>query len=207
MDDKKYMIAIPAMDTMPTATVASLMSLKRIGANRCSFLCNSLVYDARNMLVQEAIDTGADRVLFIDSDMFFMPDLMERLAARMDEGLDFVCGLYFRRKIPTTPCIYSNVHIINNAGKTQVYTDYPKDSLFKIAGCGFGAVMVSTKLLKHVQDELCKPFLPYSGALGEDLSFCYRAHNLLGYDLWCDSSIKVGHVGQMIYTEDYYVRK
>ena len=204
MEQLKYLIAIPAMDNMPTATVASLVSMKRVGASRFSFLCNSLVYDARNMLVQEAIDTGAGRLLFLDSDMFFAPDLMERLAARMDEGLDFVCGLYFRRKIPTAPCIYREVSIIDDVVKTQVYTDYPKNSLFKIAGCGMGAVMMSVKMLKHVQEETDKPFLPYSGALGEDLSFCHRAHNILGYDLWCDSSIKVGHVGTMIYTEDYY---
>lgn len=204
----KYLIAVPTLDMVPVPFVAALTALKRIGEVKHSFLANSLIYDARNMLAQEAIDTGADRILFIDSDMYFMPDMMERMAADLDDGADFVCGIYVKRRFPTLPCIYKSIDIEyedgDPIGKTEMYTDYPKDALFEVGGCGFGAVMMDVAMLKNVQDTFGKPFTPYAGLFGEDLSFCWRAKQL-GYTLWCDSRIKVGHVGTFIYSEEHYL--
>lgn len=203
MGDKKYLIAVPCLDSVPVAFVAALTALKRIGPTKHSFLSNSLVYDARNALAQEAIDTGADRILFIDSDMYFNPDMMERMAQDLDDGADMVSGICFTRRFPTQPCVYKTVDIFNGGiltGKTEVYTDYPRDKVFQIAGCGFGAVMMDTKVLKDITDAHGKPFNPIPGILGEDLSFCYRARDL-GFKIFCDSRIKVGHVGTFIYTE------
>ena len=207
MGELKYMIAVPCMDAMPTPFVAALTALKRVGLTKHSFLSNSLVYDARNMLAQEAIETGVDRILFLDSDMFFRSDLMERMAADLDTGVDFVTGISFKRRFPTMPCIYKTVGIFVDeklAGKTEAYTDYPKDGIFPIAGCGFGAVMMNTKVLKSIYEAHGEPFNPMPGILGEDLSFCYRARDL-GFNLFCDSRIKVGHVGQFIYGEDHWL--
>ena len=39
---------------------------------------------------------------------------------------------------------------------------------------------------------------------GEDLSFCGRASEV-GAELWCDSTIKMGHVGLGTITEDIYL--
>lgn len=203
----RYMIAIPCMDMMHTPFVASLTYMRRVGASRVSFVSNSLVYDARNMLAAEAIDTGADRVLWLDSDMQFSSDLMEKLAADMDEGRDLVAGLYFKRKVPVVP-VLSKPFSIEDAGdrlviKGEVYNDYPKDTLFEIGACGFGAVMCSTKLIKSVYDTFDRPFDPMPGMLGEDYAFCYRASKL-GFKLWCDSRIKVNHIGQFPYGEKLF---
>ena len=208
MSNMKYLIAVPCMDTAPIPFVAALTALKRIGLSKHSFLANSLIYDARNMLAQEAIETEADRILFIDSDMYFRPDMMERLAEDMDNGAELVTGLYFKRRFPTLPCIYRDVDVVEEfgayAGKTQAYTDYPADSLFPIGGCGFGAAMMNVSVLKAVWDKFGKPFIPIPGALGEDLSFCWRARQL-GYTLLCDSKVKVGHVGSFIFNEDHWL--
>ena len=194
-DQLKYLIAIPTMDTMPVPFVAALLNLRRVGASRCSFVSNSLVYDARNMLAAEAIDTGADRVLWVDSDMTFDVDLMQRLAADMDEGRDFVCGIYFKRRYPMVPII-SVERERDGKAVTEIYTDYPKDQIFEVSAAGFGACMMTTKLLKDVWDNYGNPFYPANG-LGEDYSFCDRV-KALGYKIYCDSRIKVGHVGVAI---------
>ena len=205
MENLRYMIACPCMDTMPTPTVASLITMKRVGAFRHSFLCNSLVYDARNMLAAEAIATKADRILWIDSDMMFPSDMMECMAADLDNGLDFVSALFFRRKLPTSPCIYKKVDILDGKGVSRAYIDYPRDKLFSIEGSGFGAVMMTRKLLKDVFDKYERPFDPMPGVLGEDLAFCWRARQC-GYDLYCDASIKIGHVGTLIYGEPHFLQ-
>lgn len=211
MEYTKYLIAVPTMDTVVVPFVASLTYLTRVGLSRVSFASNSLVYDARNLLAAEAIDTGAERVLWLDSDMQFSPDLMERLAHDMDlEGLDYVSGIFFRRRLPVVPVIAKRIEVEKGengklSAQTETYLDYPQDSLFEVAATGFGAVMCSTKMLKDVFDVYDRPFDPIPGILGEDYAFCYRARSL-GYRLWCDSRVKVDHVGLLAYGENAYTR-
>lgn len=199
----KYLIAIPTGNYMPAMTVASLMYMNRVGLSRTTFIQNSLVYDARHMLIQEAIDTEADRILFIDSDMTFKPDLMERLAADMDAGRDFVTGLYFRRTFPVNPILFKTVDYVEGKDKSILYSAYPRDGIFEIEGCGFGCVMMSMRLVKDVLNRYHHPFTPIDGVFGEDISFCWRVKQA-GYKMYCDSRIKAGHVSSVVVAEEHY---
>ena len=182
--------------------------------NRCarsthfSISCSSLVYDARNTLAKQAVIEGFDRVLWLDSDMDFSPDLLKRLSADMDEGREMVSGLYFKRKAPVKPVIYKELGFWRDKEKDEVtpiaipYEDYPKDDIFTIAGCGFGGCLVSVDLIKRVGDKFGLPFSPLMG-FGEDLSFCSRVSQL-GVEMFCDSRVKMGHVGLGTITEETY---
>ena len=165
----------------------------------------SLVYDARQDLAKRANNKGFDRVLWLDSDMIFKPDILERLNADIDQGRDFVSGLYFTRKNPVTPCVYDVVEprkrnngVIYPA--TKSFEEIP-DDIFEVAGCGFGAVIMTTDLIKKSGD---LPFFPREG-FGEDLSFCRRAREA-GYKLYCDPSVKAGHIGLTIVNENQWRR-
>lgn len=202
----KTMIAIPCLDTVMTRFCASLTGLELTGEVQYSYSESSLVYDSRNTLAKKAIAEGFDRVLWLDTDMVFAPDTFKRMSKHLDEGLDFVCGLYTTRKPPFKACIYDDVGLTIDKEKNEatptcrtIY-EYPKDSLFEIQACGFGGVMMSAKLLKEVNDKCGIPFSPIYG-FGEDLSFCIRAREL-GYKLYCDSSIKFGHIGFMTFTDE-----
>lgn len=204
----KTLIAIPCMDMVHTTFMWSLIGMNRCGETQFAIACSSLIYDARNQLVKKAIDEKFDRILWLDSDMDFQPDLMDRLAARLDEGRDFVTGIYFSRKAPVKPVFYEAVGYYHDDANQSVtphavpFLEYPKDSIFEIQGCGFGGVMHTVELAKKVQDKFGVPFAPILG-FGEDLSFCVRARDV-GATLWCDSSIKLGHVGYGTITEDAY---
>ena len=201
MKDHRVLIAVPALDVMPVQSAYSMLSLKRDCPSRFSFNVRASCADARNLLAREAIESGADRVLWIDSDMVFDEDLMLRLGEDLDAGWDMVCGLYFKRELPVTPVIYKSISTggASNESRAESYSEYPKDKVFPIAGCGFGAVMMTTELLKRVGDY---PFTPLPH-LSEDLSFCKRATDA-GARIACDSRIKVGHVGQIVYGEQMY---
>lgn len=187
----KTLIAIPCMDMMHTEFVRALVSLRIMGQAEISFGMSSLVYDTRNMFSRKAVSEGFDRVLWLDSDMTFSSDLFNRLSARLDEGREFVSGLYVSRKPPIRPVIYKSFSA--EEGRADCFEDFPKDSIFEIAGAGFGAVMVTAGLIDRIGQKFGYPFSPVLG-LGEDLSFCRRAREV-GAKLFCDSSIKLGHVG------------
>ena len=205
----KTLIALPCMDMVHTIFMKSLMGMDRVGQTGFAFSCSSLIYDARNTLAKQAVTEGYDRVLWLDSDMDFQPDLLRRLSEDMDEGRELVSGLYFKRKAPVKPVIYQHLGYIKNEnddGVTPVavpYEDYPKDSVFPIAACGFGGCLVSVDLIKRVGDKFGLPFSPAMG-FGEDLSFCSRATQL-GVELYCDSRVKMGHVGLGTITEETYL--
>ena len=205
----RIMIAIPCMDMMHSDFVISLTGLRHEGNVRYVYSVSSLVYDSRNGLARRAIVEGFDRVLWLDSDMKFSADLLERLNADLDEDRDLVSGLYVTRKPPFKPCIFKECGYKHKDGDREVrpyadsYYDYPKDSIFEIDACGFGGVLMKTSLLKAVESKYGLPFAPMLG-FGEDISFCLRAKDL-GAKMYCDSRINLGHVGFYTYTEDNYL--
>lgn len=201
----RYLIAIPAMDMMHTQFFASVLSLRKLDGTEICVSGSSLVYEARHVLAHKAVSEGFDRVLWLDSDMHFGPDLMERLAADMDLGLDIVSAVYFTRKAPVEPVAYEIVHDIPNAkGEMIPYSKsvtHIPEGLFEVEGVGFGAVMTTTEVIRKIGR---LPFFPMEG-YGEDLSFCRRAREA-GAKVWCDGRIKVDHVGQSFFNFDSWIQ-
>lgn len=205
----KTLIAIPCMDMIHTVFFKSVLGLDKGQETRFAISCSSLVYDARNNLAKQAVTEGFDRILWLDSDMDFDSDLLKRLSADLDEGRELVSGLYFKRKAPVQPVIYKELGYYHSKEKDEVtpialsYTDYPKDSIFPIAGCGFGGVLMTVDLIKKVADKFGQPFAPMIG-FGEDLTFCSHCSQV-GVEMFCDSRVKMGHVSLGVVTESTYL--
>ena len=193
----KTLIAIPAMDQIYTVTAQCLMNLRPVGEYGTQFAVRMPVDIARNSLAKYACEEGFDRILWIDSDMTFDADMMERLSADMDEGWDMVCGLYFKRKFPLEPVIYTKM--LADPPTAEMFYDYPQDALFEVAGCGFGGVLMKTEALAEMDEP---PFDMIPG-LSEDFSCCVRMARL-GKKMACDSRVKFGHIGLSIYNEKLY---
>lgn len=192
----KTLIAIPAMEQMQTLTVQCLANLRQIGTTRTDFMVRMPVDMARNKLAKRACEEGFDHILWIDSDMYFEPDLMERLAEDLDQ-YDVVTGLYFKRKFPAEPVLYKSIDMEKMQAET--YWDYPHDALFPVAACGFGGVLMKTEALANTDDPPFEMFPGYS----EDLSYCIRAAEK-GWKIGCDSRVKLGHIGTVIFGEKMY---
>ena len=206
----KTLVAVPCMDMMHTQFVHSLLSLHFEEEYEVRFGASSLIYDTRNQLLAYALENSFERVLWFDSDMTFTRSDLECLIEDLDNGYEIVSGLYFKRKPPFTPTIFKTCEIQKLEGNlldpvSEVYTDYPNNSIFEIAACGFGCVMMDMNAVKRIVEKMGRMlFMPVAG-FGEDLSFCLRARSL-GMKIWCDSRIKCGHVGEMLYNEEFYLK-
>lgn len=191
----RTLIAIPCMDMVQTLFMTSLLSLRRHENDSVTVCTHSLIYDARNILAQKAVAGGYDAILWLDSDMVFGPDLLERLTADLTGEVDLVCATYFTRKNPVRICAYGALEQTDEGARAVSIAEIP-EGLTEIAGCGFGAVLMRTEMLRQLDP---MPFTPIYG-WGEDLSFCIRAREA-GFRLWCDGRVKVGHAGISIIDE------
>lgn len=198
----KILIAVPCMDEVPTPFAQSLAMLKKVGDCQLAMQMGSLIYTSRNSLAKDAIRSNADYVLWLDSDMVFEPDLLERMMKTLtDNHLDILTGLYFRRVPPYSPVLFDRLDI---DGETCSWTEFDElpTELFEVGACGFGCVLLNTEVLMSVQAKHGNMFAPI-GNNGEDVAFCWRARDC-GYKIWCDPHIIAGHVGKLIVDERFY---
>ena len=199
----KVFIAIPSLDTVPALFCQSLALLQRACDTIVGFQVGSLVYNARNELARQAIKSEADWVLWLDSDMVFEPDLLKKMLKVCEENdIDFLTGLCFRRKPPYTPTLFDRLDKMEHGASYTTIMSVP-EGRFKVGGCGFAGVLMSTDILLSVAARFGgRMFDPLEG-FGEDVSFCWRARQC-GYEIWCDSDIELGHVGSMIVTREFF---
>lgn len=204
----KTLVGIPCLEMVHTQFMQSILNLRYPEHTEITIAAGSLVYDSRDTIAGKAVIEGFDQVVMLDSDMIFEPDSILRLQKHLDDGLDFVSGIYFKRKKPVEPVIYNKINLSQNEigyiPSIEPYLDYPKNQLFEIKACGFGLVMMKTEVIKKVQEKFGLPFFPVAG-FGEDISFCYRM-SVLGMKLYCDSSIKAQHIAYYPVTEDTWLK-
>ena len=204
---RKILIAVPCMDQVPAQFANSIATLTSYGIEGVEislrFNLGSLVYTSRNYLALMAMQDEADLIMWFDSDMVFNPDTLLRLLKDIDDGADFVTGVYYRRTAPFTPTLFSKLDI-NKEGVAiwDQIEEVPDKGLFEVAGCGFGCVLMKTDIARDVFKKFGRLFSPI-GEVGEDLSFCWRAREC-GYKLMCDPDIPLGHVAHTMVTKDFY---
>jgi len=195
----KLLIAIPTLDYMYHGFVDSLTKLiMRLKDDDVDFdvdiRSGTLVYHAREQLAAKARIENYTHVLWLDADMMFTDDLFDDLSFHEK---DFVTGICHSRRPPYCSCVFSRI-----TPEVERYTNstYP-ESLFKVAGCGFACVLISTEVLRAVKQKFGVCFLP-TAALGEDLAFCDRAIQC-GYDIWADPATRLRHVGHVEITPEF----
>lgn len=199
----KVFIAIPTMETVPVQFLGSLIQLDRPVNTQFGIESGSLVYNARNNLARQAIKAEADWVFWVDSDMVFEPHVLDRmLKVCVENDIDFLTAICFRRKPPYTPCIFDRLDKVEKGASYTAFLSVP-EGRFQVGGCGFAGVLMSTDVLISVSAKFNgRMFDPMEG-FGEDVAFCWRARQC-GYNIWCDSDIEFGHVGSCVVTRGYF---
>lgn len=196
----KLLICIPTLDYVHSKFMECLtklvIRLKNEGQDfDVEIISGTLVYSARDRLAKKAINSGYTHTLWLDSDMVFTEDLLEDLTF---SGKDFVSGIYHTRRPPHGSCIFKDIRLDHIERYDDL--DYPKET-FEIGGCGFGCVLVTTKIIEDVYDRFGEAFLPQHG-LGEDIAFCKRVR-ATGHKIYCEPSVRLGHIGHItVYPED-----
>ena len=186
----KLLIAVPTTDYVHAEFMKCLVNLtmelsRQKIAYDVEIQAGTLVYIARNRLCNKAVNDGYTHILFLDSDMVFKQDLLEDM---LFCGKDFVCGAFQSRRPPYSSCIFLSLRPVE---RVKHYDLNP----FAVEGCGMACTLISTEIIKSVQNKYGATFTP-TEEFGEDLAFCWRARSL-GHEIWCDPSIRIGHIAHV----------
>jgi len=188
----RLLIAVPTTDYVHADFVKSLARLQcELGRRRVAYdveiQSGTLVYYARNRLANKAINENYTHVLWLDSDMVFDEQIVDDLA---EVGKDMVCSAFVSRRPPYGPCIYTSIEK-DNIKQVKDFGLRP----FRVAGCGFAAVLTTVELLQAVNQKYGTCFQP-TDYYGEDLAFCWRV-NQLGREIWCEPTVRAGHIAHV----------
>lgn len=164
----------------------------------------SVLHQSRNMIAQSVV---GDYLLFIDTDMCWVPDDVKRL---VDADKDIVGGFCYSKSFPPAADLVLN---IDDSGSVPV-SEIPGEP-FQVVSCGTGFMLIKRAVLETFFEQGIFPFDPIptgdlykdsatigypSGVLYEDMSFCVKAKKL-GFEVWGVPSARIGHIGSVVFME------
>lgn len=154
----------------------------------------------RNMTIKQALQNGATHIMFIDHDMIFPGDGIKKL---LEADKDVILANYNARGVVSREKNIVEIASTLKIGKKGDYKkmdpeQLPKDKLFKVAAGGTGFMMIKTEVFK----KLPYPWFVAAEIEGswttEDIYFCELLQEH-GFEIWCDPTIKMGHIGTYVY--------
>lgn len=189
----RILVGVPTTGLMDHNFVSCLLALASDERFDVVFEVGSLIHESRGKLAVAAISGGYDYLLFIDSDMTFTLDDVERL---IDHGDDIVGANYLKRSWTLGPTAHT-FFPVEGEGAAELPPDLAGRHKVDALGTGFMLIAVPalTKIILHAQ---CNPF-NFIGAIGEDYSFCKRAQDA-GFRVYADNDLNVGHLAQFVVT-------
>jgi hypothetical protein len=180
---------------------------------------------ARNKAVVHFLDEGkADWLFWIDTDMGFTADTVDRLleAADPDER-PIVGGLCFTQtetdedglggwRCRATPTVFDWAKIGEQMG-FAVRWDFPPDTLTQVAGTGGACILIHRTVFEKIEQAHGRvwydrvPNTTSGQLLGEDLSFCLRA-GALQIPMYVHTGVRTNHLkSTWVSDEDYWKQR
>lgn len=225
-NDQKVVIAYPYGHEVSARFHHSLMKvLVHDGAHRRRVLgCEGFIAvssganitNARNEIVVAFLDfTHADWLLFIDTDMVFEADLVDRMVeAAHPEKRPILGALCFSINADKHlgPLARPTIYGFSDDKKVVRFEDYPRDQLVPVGATGTGCLLIHRSVLEAMRaDERWPAAYKWfqeqafgSVPAGEDITFCVRA-GASGFPIHVDTSIKVGHEKPFVVDEGMFL--
>ena len=203
---------LPWQTAMSLTKTAYVLAKQGIGLRMETIANSSLVTHARNMVADSFLKQNeTDKLLWVDSDIQWEPHQVIRLLL-LSKHYPVVCATYPMKRP-------DNAFVIKHPDLTTFEINH--HGLIKIQGVGLGFTIVWREVMEKLaaksevmwdqanNREFRSIFrldkrIDAQGrtiAQGEDMAF-FDDVRALGYDVWLDPAIELGHVGSHVYRAD-----
>lgn len=146
--------------------------------------------NARNVIIEQALENNCTHALFLDDDMGYPPDVLIRL---LQHDVDVVTALYLMRDYPHFPVAFDMA--FDNGYNKFAYLTGNVQGVIPITNCGLGCVLIKTEVFKAME----KPWVRLGELIPDgwcdDVGFFNRVR-AAGFKLYCDTDLRVGHMAQ-----------
>jgi hypothetical protein len=206
-DPAKCVVLVPVSHHVEPACDEALRELERRGYTVRRVHGYAAIDQASSQFATDALRDGFAEPMWIDADIAFQPDAVERLRAH---GLPVTCGVYPKKGDRSFACHFPS-------GTKQVLFG-KKGGLMEVPFTGAGFLHTRREVYESVREQLRLPLcnerfgsamVPFfqplvipDGAghwyLGEDFAFCHRVREC-GYHIMADTTVRLTHVGTFAY--------
>lgn len=152
------------------------------------------IAENRNYLAVKALNNNSDFLFMADDDMIFPPDTLDKLVANDKD----IVGVAYHPRSETGQIVkfLDETHAI----KLEQSNDPKYKTTFECHATGTGIILIKTEVFRKTP----RPWFAFEYhptgqcKLGEDWYFCREAKKV-GFKVWCDPTIPIGHIGDKIY--------
>jgi hypothetical protein len=209
MDNSKCVVLVPVGTSIEHDCERGLRRLEERGYTVRRVPGYTAIDQARNQISSDALEDGFDELMWIDSDIGFDPDDVDKLRKH---NLPIVCGIYPKKGQRELSC-----HVV--PGTTSLVFG-KQGGLIRLTYAATGFLLTKRQVYKDIQEKLVLPvcnqrfgktmvpyFLPLvvpdgkhgHWCLAEDFAFSERAKRA-GYEVMADTSIRLLHIGRYSYS-------
>ncbi len=207
MDPRRCAILVPFASYITPPCERALVELERRGYHVRRVGGYAAIDQGRNQMVTDALLDGYEETMWIDADIDFHPDAVDRLRSHR---LPIVCGLYpqkgrralashtmpgvpemtFGRNGELTEILYAGAGFLHV--RRDVYLTIQRRLRLPMCNERFRSPMIP---FFHPMLHTCEDGHWY---LAEDYAFCERARQC-GYQIMADTTIRLWHLGTHAY--------
>ena len=214
MSERRCVVIVPIAAHTEPECERGLEELERRGYVVRRRACHVAIDMGRSQMASEALADGFEEQMWIDADVGFAADDVDRLRAHSES---FVCGLYAKRGTPELAC-----HATPDT-KELIFGEM--GGLVEMTYVGMGFCLIRREVFDDVRTKHALPtcginqkvpFAPYfmpmviprgeetrgvtdSWYLAEDYAFCERARTA-GHPVLADTRVRLFHVGRYGYS-------
>jgi hypothetical protein len=183
-------IGMPTTGTIKTWTVEYFINMMRATNNETHFFTKTscFVHENRKDLVKDAKSINADYLFFLDSDIIAEIGVIDKLLAH---NKMIIGANPNKRELP----LKSMVKFIED--NKVIDKEIPKE-LFKCSAVSTVCMLIDMKVFDIIDKPYFKIDEVNDEPIGEDVWLCQQTEKK-GIEVWCDPTIKIGHIGDYIY--------
>lgn len=191
----KVLIAVPTQEFARRADFYDYFNaLNKPDGTLCTFSHGQSPAKNRNIMIKIALEQKATHILFIDDDMAFPPNALERLLAH---DKDIVSGLYLLRNYPHFPVMFEEWYSDGRCRYAFLTPDVT--GLKSVVNIGLGFCLIKMEVFQKLEE----PWVTL-GAYEKD-GWCDDIHLFnkcreAGFEMFVDTDVRCGHIMSAIIT-------
>ena len=195
MSEPKVLVGIPSIGTIDPMFLACAMELRRPPGTKVAIPSRVVTDQARNSVVEYALNEKFTHVLFIADDVLFPPSLLELLLAHSlaHPALAGIAGMVYARHHPHHPCAFTR------KPNTPLFIPVKPEGegVLKVDAIATAAAIFPVWAFEKVGFPWFEYLYIGNNRFTEDIAFCLKLNDM-GFKFGVDLDLNLGHLGDRV---------